>query len=36
VCDNYGLLGFDHHPASLWRAVGCVLMVAGVALIARF
>jgi bacterial/archaeal transporter family-2 protein len=36
LCDNYGLLGFEHHPATLWRAAGCLLMVAGVALIARF
>jgi bacterial/archaeal transporter family-2 protein len=36
LCDNYGLLGFEQHPATLWRAAGCLLMVAGVALIARF
>jgi transporter family-2 protein len=36
LCDQYGWLGFEHHPATLWRIAGCLLMVAGVALIARF
>ena len=36
VADNYGWLGFEQHSASLWRGAGCLLMVAGVALIAKF
>lgn len=34
--DNYGLVGFPVHPASLWRVLGAVLMIAGVALVALF
>jgi len=36
VLDNYGWAAFDVHPASLWRILGAVLMIAGVALIALF
>jgi transporter family-2 protein len=36
VADNYGWLGFEQHPATIWRGVGCLLMVGGVALIAKF
>ncbi|SFT28268.1 DMT family transporter [Methylobacterium sp. yr668] len=36
VLDNYGWVGFPVHPASLWRILGAVLMVAGVALVALF
>lgn len=36
LCDNFGWLGFATHPVSLWRVVGCLLLAAGVALIARF
>lgn len=34
--DHFGWLGFDVHPASLWRLAGCVLMVLGLVLIAKF
>jgi transporter family-2 protein len=34
--DHFGFLRMEVHPCGLWRAVGAVLMVAGVALIARF
>jgi bacterial/archaeal transporter family-2 protein len=34
--DHYGWVGFDVHPASLWRILGAVLMIAGVALVALF
>lgn len=34
--DNYGLVGFPVHPASLWRILGAVLMIGGVALVALF
>ena len=36
LADQFGWLGFEQHSASVWRCVGCVLMMAGVALIARF
>ena len=31
--DHFGLVGFERHPASLWRILGAVLMVAGVTLV---
>lgn len=34
VLDNYGWVGFAVHPASLWRMMGAVLMIAGVAMVA--
>jgi transporter family-2 protein len=36
VVDHFGWLGFDVHPAGIWRVVGCGLMVAGLFLIGRF
>lgn len=36
LADNYGWLGFEQHGATLWRGLGCVLMVGGVTLIAKF
>jgi bacterial/archaeal transporter family-2 protein len=36
VLDHFGWVGFAVHPASLWRILGAVLMVAGVALVALF
>jgi bacterial/archaeal transporter family-2 protein len=36
VLDHFGWIGFDPHPAGVWRIMGCILMVAGLALIARF
>ena len=36
LADQFGWLGFAQHSASVWRYVGCALMMAGVALIARF
>ncbi|PJI54389.1 hypothetical protein CTI14_16050 [Methylobacterium radiotolerans] len=36
VLDHYGWVGFPVHPASLWRILGAVLMIAGVALVALF
>jgi transporter family-2 protein len=36
VLDNYGWIGFDVHPASLWRILGAVLMVIGVGVVAMF
>ena len=34
LLDNYGWLGFQQHAASLWRIVGALLMIVGVALVA--
>lgn len=36
LADHYGWLGFEQHSASIWRGAGCLLMVGGVALIAKF
>lgn len=36
LLDNYGWVGFPVHPVSLWRTLGAVLMIAGVALVALF
>jgi len=34
--DHFGWIGFDVHPAGVWRVLGCVLMVAGLVLIGKF
>ncbi|MCJ2052864.1 DMT family transporter [Methylobacterium sp. J-070] len=36
LLDHFGWVGFEEHPASLWRVLGGLLMVAGVALVALF
>jgi transporter family-2 protein len=36
AADNYGWLGFQPHGATLWRGLGCLLMMGGVALLATF
>jgi transporter family-2 protein len=36
VIDQYGWFGMDVHPLNGWRMVGGALMVAGIALIAKF
>ncbi len=36
AADNYGWLGFEPHGATLWRGLGCLLMMGGVTLIAKF
>ena len=36
VLDNFGWVGFERHPASVWRIVGGLLMIGGVALVAVF
>lgn len=36
VLDHFGWVGFTEHPASLWRVLGGVLMIGGVALVALF
>ena len=36
LIDHFGWLGMRPHPATLWRIVGCVVMVVGVMLVARF
>jgi bacterial/archaeal transporter family-2 protein len=34
--DHFGWFGISEHPLNGWRALGAVLMVAGIALVARF
>ncbi len=36
LCDHFGWLGFAQHTVNLWRVGGCLLLVSGVALIAKF
>lgn len=33
--DHFGLVGFPVHPLGLWRAVGAIFLIIGVALIQR-
>jgi transporter family-2 protein len=34
--DHFGWLRMDQHPLNLWRAIGGLLLVAGVTLITKF
>ena len=36
VVDHFGWFRMDHHPINLWRALGGLLLIGGVTLIARF
>ncbi len=36
LLDNFGLIGFKVHPASLPRIGGCLLMIIGLWMVARF
>ena len=36
LIDHFGWLGMKVHPAGVWRIVGCIVMAAGVALVAKF
>lgn len=36
VVDHFAWIGFDAHSASPLRIVGCLAMIAGLALIAKF
>lgn len=36
LLDHFGWVGFAQHPVTLWRALGGLLMVAGIALVALF
>ncbi len=36
IIDHFGWLRVDSHPITLWRALGGVLMICGVALITKF
>jgi transporter family-2 protein len=36
AADHFGWLGFEQHSATIWRGLGCVLMIGGLALIAKF
>jgi bacterial/archaeal transporter family-2 protein len=33
VLDHFGWLAFEVHPASVWRLLGCGLMIVGLVLI---
>ncbi|MDT7811437.1 MAG: bacterial/archaeal transporter family-2 protein [Acidobacteriaceae bacterium] len=34
--DHFGWLRMDHHPLNVWRALGGLLLIGGVTLVARF
>jgi transporter family-2 protein len=34
--DHFGFFRMDHHPLKIWRALGGLLLVGGVTLIAKF
>ena len=36
LLDHFGWVGFDPHPAGLWRIAGALLMIGGVALVSIF
>jgi bacterial/archaeal transporter family-2 protein len=36
VLDHFGIVGFSEHTVSMGRVTGCLLMIAGIALISRF
>ncbi|WP_375454003.1 DMT family transporter [uncultured Methylobacterium sp.] len=36
LLDHFGWAGFDVHPATVWRVLGGILMIGGVALVAIF
>ncbi len=36
LLDHFGLVGFEQHSAGLWRVVGCLLMIGGLALVSAF
>jgi bacterial/archaeal transporter family-2 protein len=36
VLDHYGWIGYEHHPATVWRLLGAALLVAGVVIIKKF
>lgn len=35
ILDHYGLMGFNLHPANIWRVLGLTLIMAGVLLVVR-
>jgi bacterial/archaeal transporter family-2 protein len=36
ILDHYGLVGYEEHPANIWRCLGALLVVAGVVIIKKF
>ena len=36
ILDHYGLVGYEEHPANIWRCLGAVFVVAGVVMIRKF
>ncbi len=36
LLDHFGIVGFERHPATLWRVVGGALMIGGLVLVCIF
>ena len=36
LLDHFGLVGFQQHGAGLWRILGCLMMIGGLALVSAF
>ncbi len=36
IIDHFGWFRMDHHPITMWRALGGLLLIGGVTLIAKF
>lgn len=36
ILDHFGLVGYETHPANIWRCLGAVLLVTGVVIIKKF
>jgi transporter family-2 protein len=36
ILDHFGLVGYEEHPANIWRCLGAVLLVTGVVIIKKF
>lgn len=36
VLDHFGLIGYEQHPATLWRVIGASMLVVGVVIIKKF
>ena len=34
--DHFGWMGFEQHTAGVWRVIGCLLMIGGLALVSIF
>lgn len=36
IVDHFGWFRMNAHPMNLWRAMGCLLLVGGITLVAKF